>query len=78
VPPKEGSTNLANIGSMRNSRAALTKMVVEKRIIIKAPPESLFLAEPFSATFPPADIKLGAFLPLVLALLESCDSSAQL
>jgi hypothetical protein len=69
------------MGSMRNKRAALTKMAVEKSTIIKAPLESLFLAEPFWATFPPApaDIKLGAFLPLVLALLpENCDSSEQL
>jgi hypothetical protein len=39
VPPKEGSTNLANIGSIKNKRPALKKMVKEKRAIIKMVPE---------------------------------------
>jgi hypothetical protein len=51
-------------------------MVVEKRTIIKAP--NLFLAESFPTMFSPAraDMKLGAFLPLVG--FSSYDSSAQL
>jgi hypothetical protein len=45
--------------------------VVEKRTIIKAPLEIRFLAGPFPSTFPPADIKLGAFLPLVGLLVAT-------
>src|ERR687884_253056 len=77
VPPKEGSTNLANMGSMRNSRAALTKMVVEKRTIMKAHlPDEPFPVESFPILSAPADIKLFS-LPFFLAL-TNCDSSAQL
>jgi hypothetical protein len=39
VPPKEGSTNLANIGSIKNRRAALKKIVKENSAIIIMAPE---------------------------------------
>jgi hypothetical protein len=64
---------LANIGSIKNKRAALKKMVLEKRTIIKAALVDLFVfwALPpllvLLAVLPPAaDIKLCAFLPAVL------------
>ncbi len=46
------------------------KIVEEKRIIIKAPPENLFRFGFFPVTFPSADVesadmKFGAFLPLL-------------
>ena len=57
---------MANMGSTRKSRVALTKMVVEKSTIVEAQPESPLLAEPFPTTFPPADMKLCAFRLLAL------------
>jgi hypothetical protein len=61
VPPNEGSTNLANIVSTINNRAALIKIVAENRSIMKAPlelavpwPEAPFLG----VLIPSADIKL--------------------
>jgi hypothetical protein len=66
------------MGSTKNSKAALMKMVTEKRTIINAPPdEDPFRVEHFAISFDPAaDMKLGAFLPLVG--FSSCGSSAQL
>jgi hypothetical protein len=54
------------MGSTKNSKAALMKMVTEKRTIINAPPdEDPFRVEHFAISFDPAaDMKLGAFLPL--------------
>jgi hypothetical protein len=52
-----------------NKRAALTKIVAEKRIIMKVPlepvplPEAPFFLTSFLSTGNSADIKLGDFLP---------------
>jgi hypothetical protein len=47
VLPNKGKMNLANIGSTRKSREALTKMVTEKRIIREVLPGVPFCEAPF-------------------------------